>query len=208
MKVKATLLAVLALASSAFGASTLNLRNFSSATVGVPIVNSEGASLTAGTFFVNGGYFNTTMNWSTATAATIKAAFVSIDNTPLSGGTRNGLITGQTFNGVLPVGFAGTQAYVVFADSADFSAATVFAVFNAGAVFTTPDVVGNSAQTLDALNSANVLFGTVRSVTTQPNNLTGANFANGVQMVSAAVPEPSIALLGALGIFGLVRRRR
>lgn len=208
MKVKATLLAVLALASSAFGASTLNLRNFSSATVGVPIVSSEGASLTPGTFFANGGYFNTTMDWGTATAATIKAAFVSIDNSPLSGGTRSGLITGQTFNGVLPVGFAGSPAYVVFADAADFSAATVFAVFNANAVFTAPDVVGNSAQTLDALNSANVVFGTVRSVTTQPSNLTGANFSNGVVMIGAAVPEPSIALLGALGVFGLVRRRR
>lgn len=207
MKIKAILFAIVGLASSAFGASTLNLRNFSSATVGVPIVDASGAALAPGSFFLNGGYFNTTVNWATATPETIKSTFVGIDNSPLSGGTRSGLLTGQTFNGALPVGFAGSAAYLVFANNADFSLATAFAVFNANVLFTAPDALGNSAQTLDALNSNNVVFGTVRGVTTQPTGLTGAAFTNGVVMVGA-IPEPSTALLGLLGIAGLIRRRR
>jgi hypothetical protein len=204
MKSKLTLLALAASASASFAASTLNINNFSSATTGTPIVNSAGAALAVNTFFANGGYFNTTMNWATVTPLDIKAAFVGIDNSTVAVGTRNGLFTGQTFNGVLPGGLAGKNAYIVVADNSDFALATVFAVFNAGVTFTAPDGLGNSSQTISGVNSASVVFGTVRSVTTQPNNLTNANFANGVVMV----PEPSAALLGALGALGLLRRRR
>lgn len=208
MKLKLTLLLLAASASFSFAASTLNINNFTSATVGTPIVDTNGAALAVNTFFANGGYFNTTMNWATATIVDIKAAFVGIDTSPVAVGTRNGLFTGQTFNGVMPTGLAGQNAYIVVADNSNFSLATKFAVFNAGVTFTAPDGLGNSSQTISGANSANVVFGTVRSVTTQPNNLTGANFTNGVVMVAAAVPEPSAAVLGALGALALLRRRR
>jgi hypothetical protein len=204
MKSKLTLLALAASASASFAASALNINNFSSATTGTPIVNSAGAALAVNTFFANGGYFNTTMNWKTVTPLDIKAAFVGIDNSTVAVGNRNGLFTGQTFNGVLPGGLAGQNAYIVVADNSNFALATVFAVFDAGVTFTAPDGLGNSSQTISGANSASVVFGTVRSVTTQPNNLANANFANGVVMV----PEPSAALLGALGALGLLRRRR
>ncbi|MCW1883860.1 PEP-CTERM sorting domain-containing protein [Luteolibacter flavescens] len=207
MKINALLFASVGLISSSFAASTLNLRNFSGVSVGLPIVNSEGAAVAVNSFHANAGYFNTTINWSTATAEIIKSAFVGIDTSPINGGTRSGLFTGQTFNGTLPAGFAGSQAYVVIANNADFSLATHFAVVAANVAFTGPDGFGNSAQTLDALSAANVVFGTVRQVTTQPDNLANAAFVSGVEMITA-VPEPSIALLGALGVFGLVRRRR
>ena len=208
MKLKIAALALFASASSLFGASTLNLRNFSSATVGVPIVSSTGAAVDQTTLFANGGYFNTTMNFATATFTDIRSAFVSIDVSPLTGGTRSGLFTGQTFNGALPVGFAGKDAYIVVANNTDFSQATLFAVFNSGAVFTAPDSFGNSAQTIDGISTGSVVFGTVRSVTTQPTGLTGASFANGVVLVPTNVPEPSAALLGVIGALGLLRRRR
>ena len=208
MKLKLTLFMLAASASASFAASTLNINNFSSSTAGTPIVNSAGAALAVNTFFANGGYFNTTMNWSTATASTIKAAFVGIDTTPVGVGTRSGLFTGQTFSGTLPAGFAGKNAYIVVGDNSDFSLATTFAVFNSGTTFTAPDAFGNSAQNITGANSANVVFGTVRSVTAQPSNLSGANFANGVVMVASNVPEPSAALLGAIGALALLRRRR
>jgi hypothetical protein len=204
---KNIVLTLLAMASTSFAASTVSLRNFSNATTGVPIVSALGAALPTASFAANAGYFNTTMDWASATTASIKAAFQGVDTSPLAAGTRSGLFTGQTLNGVLGAA-AGKAAYVVIADTVDFSAATVFAVFNANAVFTAPDTFGNSAQTLDALNPANVVFGVTRSVTTQPSGLTGAAFTTGVTMVAAAVPEPSAALLGAIGAIGLLRRRR
>jgi hypothetical protein len=55
-----------------------------------------------------------------------------------------------------------------------------------------------------SLTSASVpTIGTLRSVTTQPLAPTNT-FANGVVLI----PEPSAALLGALGALGLLRRRR
>lgn len=207
MKLKSLVIAAIGFASSAYGASTLNLRNFSSASVGVPIVDAGGAALEVGSFHANGGYFNTTIDWATANAESIRSAFVGIDTSPISGGTRSGLFTGQTFNGVLPGGFAGSAAYIVIANNSDFSAATLFAVFNANSVFVGPDAFGNSAQTLDALSVDNVVFGNIVRVTGQPT-LNGAAFVSGVQLISDVIPEPSIALLGALGVVGFFRRKR
>ena len=205
MKTKATLCALIATASVSTGATTINIRNFSAATVGVPIVTLTGAAQDQTTFFANPGYFSSSIDFAATTFTAIQSAFVSIDNSPLTGGSRSGLFTGQTFNGALPSGFFAKDAYIVVANNSNFASATLFAVFNAGVKFTTPDALGNSSQTLDG---ANVVFGTVRSVTTQPTGVTNANFTNGVVLVASQVPEPSSALLGAVGILGLLRRRR
>lgn len=205
---KSIIAAILVTVPSLYGASTVNISNFASATSGLPIVSSTGAALTVGTFNANAGYFSTTVDWGTATAATIISAFVGIDASPLNTGTRTGLFTGQTFNGALPVGFAGKQAYVVVADNANFLLATKFAVYEAGVAFTAPDTAGNSAQSIAMLDSSKVVFGNVLNVSSQPSNLTGAAFAKGVELVTVMVPETSTALLGALGALGLLRRRR
>lgn len=205
MKLKIVALVFLGSASTVFAASTLSLRNFSSTTVGVPIVDSAGAAVDQTTIFANGGYFSTPLNFGTATFTDIRNAFVSIDSSPLTGGTRSGLFTGQTFDGTLPVGFAGKDAYIVVGNNTNFAAATAFAVFNAGTTFVAPDQFGNSAQTLSGTTVGTVVFGTVRSVTTQPTGLNSPAFASGVVL---AIPEPSAALLGAFGALGLLRRRR
>jgi len=204
MKLKLPLLLLITSALSSFAASTINLRNFSSAVVGVPIVDTVGDSLAVGSFFGNAGYFSTSLDFSTASVADIQGAFIGVDTSPISGGTRNGLFTGQTFNGAFASGVAGSNAYIVVGNNADFSLATRLAVFDTGVVFTSPDSFGNSSQTIDATSPLMVVFGTVRTVATQPNNLTGANYASGVVMV----PEPSTLLLSALGVLALLRRKR
>jgi len=208
MKIKNILAALALTVTASFGASTLNISNFSSTTVGLPVVTSTGSAAAVGTYYANPGFFTTTINWSTATASSILAAFTSIDASPLTGTTRTGLFTGQTFNGSLPVGFAGTPAYVVIADNSNFSLATKVAVYSAGVNFTAPDGAGNSAQSIALVDSTKIVFGTLTPVTTQPSNLSGANFSSGVQLIAAAVPETSTSLLGALGALALLRRRR
>ena len=208
MKIKNIITALALTVTTSFGASTLNISNFSSATIGLPVVTSTGSAAAVGTYYANPGFFTTTINWSTATASSIIAAFTTIDSTPLTGTTRTGLFTGQTFNGSLPGGFAGTPAYVLISDNSNFALATKVAVYNAGVNFNAPDGAGNSAQSIALIDSSKIVFGTLTSVTTQPSNLTGANFATGVQLIGAAVPETSTSLLGALGALALLRRRR
>lgn len=206
---KLTLLVLVASVTSSFAASTVNIRNFTSTTAGLPIVNDAGAAVAANSYHANAGIFTTPINFATATFTDIRSSFVSLDNTHLTTpSNRNGLFTGQVFNGTLPGGFAAQPAFIVVSNNVNFAEATLFAVFNNNVPFTAPDVAGNSSQQLDFVNPVNVVFGTVRSVTTQPSNLTNANFANGVVMVSQNIPEPSAALLGVFGALGLLRRRR
>lgn len=206
MKLKAIALVLIASASSVFGASTLNLRNFSSASAGLPIVDAAGDALAVGTFFANAGYFSTTLDFATATFEDIRTSFVGIDNTPVAAGTRSGLFTGQTFNGTLSSDLIGKNAYIVVGNNANLAEATLFAIFDAKTTFTGPDSFGNSNQTLDALAVDNIVYGLLTPVRTQPSGLNNAAFVNGVQLV--AVPEPSALLLGAVGALGLLRRRR
>jgi PEP-CTERM motif len=206
MKSKIIVIAIFSsFVSSVFAASTLNISNFTSATAGAPIIDELGAALPAGTYFANGGIFSGVPNFATATIESIRGSFTPIDTTPIFGGIRNGLFTGQTFNGTLPVGFAGSPAYLLVSNNSDFALATAVVVFNLGVNYTAPDALGNSGQTLSA-TTATLVYGSSRAVTVQPTNVAGANFANGV--VLSAIPEPSSVFLGAVGVLGILRRRR
>lgn len=207
MKLKLIAFSLFALAGTAFSAVTVNTRNFSSQTVGVPIVDGSGAALAVGSYFASAGYFTSTPEFETATASSLLALFNAVDSTPLGGTTFNGLWTGQDFNGASLGAAVGQDAYVLVGNNSTLASSTLIAVFDAGTTFVGPDTFGNSAQTLNATTAGQVVFGNVRGVTTQPN-LSGAAFAQGVQLVAVAIPEPSAALLGAIGALGLLRRRR
>lgn len=201
---KLALLVLGAFASSAFGAVTVNIRNFSSTTAGLPVVDGSGAALAQGEFFASAGTFAPGTDFGSSWD-TVLAAFTPVDATPLGGLAFGGVFTGQDFNGASIGGAVGSAAYILIGNNADLGLSTMIAVLSGNTTYIAPDGFGNSAQTIEAFTSDRVVFGNVVPVTVQPG-LTNAAFANGVQLVG--VPEPSIALLGGLGLLGLLRRRR
>jgi len=210
MKLTAFFAALVATVSMANAAVTVTVRNFSSATVGVPIVNSAGVPLDQGQAFASAGIFTSVPNFSTATAAQILAAFTPLDSSPVAlNATFDGLFSAADMSGgAYPTGFSGSNAYIVVGNNATLASSTAIAVyFVSGNVFTPVDGVGNASVTLSGTTTAGWVYGTLTPVTVQPS-LTNAAFTTGVQLISSPVPEPSAALLGVLGALGLLRRRR
>lgn len=200
---------ILSIGGLAQGAITIGFKDFSSASVGVPIVNALGAAVPQNTIFVSSGIFSTVPDFTTSTAAQVIAAFTALDGTPVSNTTFSGLFTGNdtTTLSSYPTGFQGTQAYFLVANNATLSLATQVAVYRTlGQVYATP--VGGVANTqIVGDNLAGFVYGTQTPVTTQPS-LSGSSYTTGIQLAAVAVPEPSAALLGAIGALGLLRRRR
>lgn len=188
-------------------AVTINIRNFSSATVGVPIVNASGVPIDQGGAFASAGVFGAGVNFSTMTATQVIGFFTSLDATPVAlNANFDGLFSAADLpNLAYPGAFAGANAYILVGNNSTLANSTLVAVYNTATLFPTPDGVGNAAATLSATTPANWVYGIQRTVTSQPS-LANAAFTTGIQMTS--VPEPSIAFLGALGVFGLIRRRR
>jgi MYXO-CTERM domain-containing protein len=197
-------LGLLALSNAAV---TINIRNFSSATVGVPIVDAAGVPVDQGGAFARAGVFGGGVNFSEMTASQVLGFFTSLDNSSVAlNANFDGLFSAQDLPNVAYSGaFAGVNAYIVVGNNTNLFDSTVIAVYNTSTLFPTPDAVGNAAATLSATTPANWVYGIQRAVTTQPS-LNGAAFTSGIQMTS--VPEPSTALLGLLGVAGLIRRRR
>ena len=98
--------------------------------------------------------------------------------------------TGGAFasTGSSEVGAVGNNGYVFIQSGTWFG------------VFQTPSVPGVGALTASPATIIEDLVGT--------STLTAISGTNSGWQLVNAVPEPSVALLGALGIFGLVRRRR
>ena len=187
---------------------------------GLPIVDALGAAVlnSSNSVFASIGYFTPGVNLTDP--LDVLAKFVSLDASPLTPITaptnRNGLINGADYTSagnVYPAGFLGQTAYILVHNTATFASATALALFtgvdtNAATTFLAGDALGNRVQSFSLTSDVGrVVLGTVRAVTTQP--VSGNSFVNGVEMIStSAVPEPSAALLGAVGALGLLRRRR
>jgi hypothetical protein len=224
MKKTTTSLALLLIMAASVNATvTLGFKTHTGASAGpdgLPIVDSSGAAILNSTssVFASIGYLTT---GGTLTPASVLSRFVPIDNSPLfpnmlSGATpRNGLISGNDWDNAgttLPTNyvanFQGKDVVVLIGNNSNLSLSTEIALFSfVGTTFAAPDgVTGNLAQAF-ALTAASVpTIGNKITVTTQP--IAGNTYVNGVSMVSTTIPEPSAALLGALGALGLLRRRR
>ncbi len=179
---------------------------------GLPVVDGTGAAILNSTssVFASIGYLTAGGD---STPTSILSRFNPIDDAYmipnlLSGANpRNGLFNMVDFNNstnALPAGFAGQTAVVLIGNNGtNIKSSTSMAMFTFGA-FGTVDPVNGLVQTF-LLTSASVpTVGLKIPVTTQP--LAGNTYVNGVAMVP--IPEPSAALLGALGVLGLLRRRR
>lgn len=94
--------------------------------------------------------------------------------------------------GAAELGAVGNNLYL-WLQSTDGS---LFGLYKSNADVPTLGTVTLSSATMGDLIGTSTFAGTAGTAT-----------ASGFQLV-AAIPEPSVALLGALGLFGLVRRRR
>ena len=104
-----------------------------------------------------------------------------------------------------PTLFNGFTLYAIIANSSTLSTATQFALVNntgAGTFFPTDITTSNSASiNFTTFTALQTVAGGGTTTTGTPNSIHMIN-------VVTAVPETSTALLGAIGVLGLLRRRR
>lgn len=207
-----TILILGATASFANAATSVSLRNFFSATEGLPLVDNTGAviaigelSFQAGTLAAGALETIATLNPDTDDA-TVTSLFTPSGGSggPNFAGLFNGAIGDVDNGGAL--GTANTPLYILVT-----RAGGDVILFDAGGSFPV-QVAGNAATTLEVRDASAVLFGgTVGPVTNDsllPAALQGG-FANGLGFNSGVViPEPSTGLLAAIAGLALAARRR
>lgn len=116
---------------------------------------------------------------------------------PTSGATK-GLITGSFSSlangpGQAPSMFNNKQIYVMVGDAPTIAASSAFGIFAFTTTYNFPPDVTVTGATSVTLSNPTVMRPLLGDVV-------GGNFV--------LVPEPATALLGALGVLGLLRRRR
>lgn len=207
---KSKLILGLLLASfSVAGAATINVGGVFSATSGLVGVSASGSVLSAGGYYIAVGSFASVPTIS-SDYANLEAAVDSMNifaslTSPTATGNTQGTITGAfagTGGGNASL-YNGKQIYFVIGNGATRAASTDFAIFTSATNILFPaDVTGSgtAAVSLSSITNSVVLAngGSEDAAGTARDQ---------IRMVSA-VPEPSAALLGAVGALGLLRRRR
>ena len=209
---KKTLL-LIALLVGAAKAATINVGNLNDPNTSNGIVLSNGTQISAGAGSVQIGYFNGVADVAGASLDSLVSTFTPYGNVIDFGAGlgANSLFQG-TVNGAALDGteFSGKALYLVITNSgagftgAGVTAASQFLVWN-------PNISLPAGEPF--ASSINVQAGAGALVQGGFNNfsLTFDAFG-GTQAVGAynliPVPEPSIALLGLLGVVGFFRRRR
>jgi hypothetical protein len=145
----------------------------------------------------NSGDAQNSFNGIVSTFIPLRSA--TVGNPVVTVASVTGGLLGGAFSGTNPAGLDGKQIYVLITDSLSLASATQFGVLKSPLLF--PNPVSGSGTTNTSSSVAGMLQ-VIGSVTDSPG--TDRDFVKLVQIV----PEPSVALLGALGVFGLIRRRR
>lgn len=200
MKYLCLLAGVLATTSTASAVSLTLANNFS-----IGFTDNRGDVIPNGTGFFSAGIFS-----EAPTVENISSAF-----TPLSvGGTAQFLPFSATNNfdgfaqGVVNGGrqaagspFVGQPIFVVYGNGSDVASSNQFAVLATGSQFDADDSTVTESNISFQATLASAVVG-----------VSGGNIPLGTQtrptIQLVAVPEPSTALLGMIGIVGLLRRRR
>jgi len=181
---------------------------------GLPIVNAAGAAVAPGSAFAWIGTFDAGVNFATANVSTVVSNFNPADpaiDTPVGiNPARPGLFNGIDYDSsgnVYPSGLVGQQGFIVVTNASTLAGSTLVVVFTLNTVFPAPAEDQTALYGIQATSAtSSVVYGIIRTVTVQPDNdSTPSSFVNGVTF---PIPEPSVALLGGLGLLGLVRRRR
>ena len=174
------------------------------------IQNSNGTLNSGGVLAV--GYFNvgyaisTTDMVANIAAFNIGASAIIGSNSDSLGGSFAGYVEGAAVNGTdILAGspLLGTLMYVFAGNAATLGASTEWAI-KAIATIQADTPVENSYLG-NPLGGAAPVFGSVGTFT---GNASGFGQSTYDTLQLAAIPEPSAALLGALGALGLLRRRR
>jgi MYXO-CTERM domain-containing protein len=201
-------------------AVTFTIANYTGTTSGnngIPIVTISGAGVAAGSAFAWIGTFDAGVNFATMVAPQVIQHFNPADpaiDTPVGiNPSRLGLFNGADYDNtgnVYPSGLVGQQGYILVTNASTLAGSTLAAVFTLNTVFPAPAGDQTALYTIQLPNDlSSVRYGFIRSVTVQPDNdASPSTFVNGVGMTFEPVPEPTVALLGGLGLLGLVRRRR
>jgi hypothetical protein len=195
---------------SSVNAATINIAGAPANRLAVlPVGATSGSFLTAASsYFITIGNFaadptfnplapQTSFNTIVSTFVPFRSA--SAGNPILSPGAPVQGLLGGTFLGTNPAELSGTQIYVFLTDTATLGSATQFAILKSPLNF--PNPIGGTG-TVSTTSSVAGMLQVIGSVTDSPG--ADRDFVSLVQIV----PEPSVALLGALGVFGLLRRRR
>lgn len=110
-----------------------------------------------------------------------------------------------------PGALLGSILYTMFGDGPSLATSGAFGLvdFNGLAIGPDTPLPDSNNATLAASGGWNVLVGSVGpNITIDGSAVLGAGNESVSVGTFALVPEPSVALLGALGVLGLVRRRR
>jgi MYXO-CTERM domain-containing protein len=204
---------------SANGAVTFSIGNYTGSTLGpngLPIVDAAGAAAGLNTIFGSIGYFTAPLPGGVQSASALLALFVPVDLIGVANATQPGEINGQDYSdagNAYPANFVGKQGYMVVGNAQNVGTSSSIAIFTLGTFFPAPAGDSSASYTIQLTsNTSSLVFGNLRTVTTQPriDTIPTNDFVNGVTLLSSGtvVPEPSAALLGAIGALGLLRRRR
>ncbi len=193
------------------------------------VTNSSGGTLTqsvvdaSGNFFSGGvalfGYYTSDRDaaiTSSTTTAGILQSFVLVGSgaiNPTTGATPiQGVFSAAGNADITTAGAAGGRAiYVLLGNASTFEASTQVAVLKMSSSFATSEP---ATATISLRNTASptdepgtMLFGGHNLFSGDPTPTSTGGAAQPFYSL-AAIPEPSTALLGAIGALGLLRRRR
>jgi len=203
---------VLGLFLSAFtyaNAATVNIGGVISAATGLVATKVDGTRLTSGGYYIGVGSFTAVPVIPEGTKDI--SQYVNTLNlfatnlSPTTTGNTQGTITGSfaaTGGGNASL-FNGKQIYVVVGNGATAALSNEWAILTSTLNVLFPADVTTSS-------TASISFGSIANSVMVPNAGTEIDnispVKDGIQLVG--IPEPSAALLGAIGALGLLRRRR
>jgi hypothetical protein len=181
------------------------------------IYDTAGTALAFGTGFTAvGGFVGGVPNFSISTGEQIGSAFTGLGSTGKFGDSSLGPQINGLFSlaGSAPI-LAGSSLinqpiFFVGGNGADFASSTQLLVIQFGTNFAVDAPAFNASFNLQ-LGDGNVVFGSESFNGSSSPLISSPLVANGASnsyQMANLVPEPSAALLGALGALGLLRRRR
>jgi MYXO-CTERM domain-containing protein len=184
-------------------AATINV-NRGIGNPGVTVSNFAGTALSAGGFYVAVGTYTTVptvTNYATLLSSVDALIQFGASGLSSSSGTTAGVLqltTGITSNGgATPEAWNSQEIYVIVGNGNSRASSTDFAILRTATPTLFPANVTQSVSATFAIPTGAAL-----------NPVAGAGSVSGNVLTLQGVPEPSAALLGALGALGLLRRRR
>lgn len=191
---------------TASGIQTSNGLTFRGGTTAGDLLGGTNGGISAGPGTIAFGIFTTTIDQNTTDFSSF-TAFGSVGTFAASGGFGN-RSTFSLASNVTVAGspFAGENIILFAGNGTSFANSTEFLVVDTGIAFNSvSDATPTPTSFTVRPSTSQVLFGsTVANVlTTNTDSSTTAGWS-----MAAPIPEPSAAILGALGALGLLRRRR